>query len=136
MSTKEAPNYHAFLEQLKTLSSDLYFLSESEFPFEVVYAGALPAGLDLPSFLLHQVRASSDTKIVIEDLPYFFRNHTNTSLVEESTAQSFLELQEFLINSLQDVEVYRIGERRIEVYIIGKMETGEHLGLKTIVIET
>ena len=71
-----------------------------------------------------------------ELLAAFLFCNTNTSLVGEGTAESFLELQEFLIKSLQDVEVYRIGERRIEVFIIEKMVTGEYLGLKTIKIET
>ena len=65
------------------------------------------------SFLVLQVGAPPSTKVEEEGVSYFFRNHTNTGLVEVKTAQSFLELQKFLIKNLQDVKVYRIRECRI-----------------------
>lgn len=127
----------AILEQLNELSSGLYFLSESEYPFEMVNFGSLPANSDVPSLLRQRlISMSPDTKLEVEDLAYFFRNHTDADLVDEQTAQRFLQLQTFMMQHLQDIKVYRVGERRITVLILGKTASGDYAGLKTVVIET
>jgi hypothetical protein len=56
---------------------------------------------------------------------------------EEERAQvtRFQELVKTLKDALDDVNVFRVGETRIHVYVVGKVEGG-YAGLKTLVVET
>lgn len=77
-------------------------------------------------------------KVEVEELPHFFRHHTDaeSGYVDKETAQRFQDLQTFLQQSLRDVKVYRVGERRITALIVGKTDSGEIAGLKIYLIET
>ena len=45
-------------------------------------------------------------------------------------------LVETLKSHLSDIQVYRLGERSIDVYIAGKTSEGDLAGLSTKVVET
>jgi hypothetical protein len=132
------PEAQALLERLQSLSDGLYFLSESDYPFEVVYYPKPPEGQDLPSLLPQWLGAPADSKVETEDLPYFFRHHTTTDLgfVDEEKARRFRELQAYLEENLREVKAYRVGERKITALILGRTSAGDIAGLKTTIIET
>lgn len=135
MSESSSPD--ALLERLHELSRDLYFISESDYPFEVVHFTSIPAGSHLPSFLGQKLlNLSPGTKVEVEELHYFLRNHTADNPDDPGTPQRFRDLQSFLEQQLQDVKVYRVGERKITALVLGKTAAGDYAGLKTTVIET
>jgi hypothetical protein len=137
MSIQEANGDQMLLEQLHERSQGLQYVSESDYPFEVVNFSSIPANSDVASLLRQRmISVTADTKIEVEDLAYFFRNHTDSTVVEEHTAQRFLQLQTFLTDSLQEAKVYKVGARRITVLILGETVTGAYAGLKTVLIET
>ena len=110
------------LAQLKKVSAGLLVMSESDYPFEIIqWDGS------------------------IEINPEFLRSLTNEpaeSRVEETSLEQFLahgqfeHLERFLRKHLTDLKVYKVGEIRIPVYIVGKSPGGSWLGLSTRVIET
>jgi hypothetical protein len=53
----------------------------------------------------------------------------------EGAGARFQELVETLKTTLDDVKVFRVGETRIDVYVVGKSKGG-YAGLKTLVVET
>jgi hypothetical protein len=136
MDTQDTPEAQALLERLQSLYDGLYFLSESDYQFEVMYYPMAPEGQELPSLIPQWLGVPTDSKVEVEELPYFFRNHTKEESEDEETARRFRELQTYLEENLQDVKVYRVGERKITVLILGKTATGDVAGLKTTVIET
>jgi hypothetical protein len=54
----------------------------------------------------------------------------------KAIAQRFRELQTYLQQNLQDLKVYRIGHREIQVFILGKLGETHLVGLKTVSVET
>lgn len=136
MNTPKTPQTQALLEQLHIHSSGLFFLSESEYPFEVVHYTFSSPNSGLPAFLVQRLDIPVGTRVEVEELSYFFRHHTSESSEEAETAQRFKNLQDFLLQNLQDVKVYRLGERKITALILGRGAAGEYVGLKTTLIET
>jgi hypothetical protein len=75
-----------------------------------------------------------------QELSYFFRNHTRQdptfSAEKNGTARQFEHLQAVLEQDLKEVKVYRIGEIRVQAFILGRDPEGHLSGLKTTQIET
>ena len=90
------------------------------------------------SLLPQWLGVPGDVQIEVEELPHFFRHHITTDLgfADGETARRFRELQAYLEESLQDVKVHRVGERRITALILGITAGKEVVGLKTVLIET
>ncbi|RAU83138.1 nuclease A inhibitor family protein [Pontibacter arcticus] len=127
-------------QELNRASDGLLMLSETDAPFEV-FVHEQPAGNELThDDIVKLAGKPSDYGVKVEELDYFFRNMTNLSDAEEpqkaEQAQRFRNLQNTLQNLLTDVKVYRVGERNISVFILGKTADGTIAGLKTLVIET
>lgn len=138
MEAPQAPGTQGLLEQLQTLSEGLLYLSESESPFEEVYYPLPPADQDVRSLLAERLKIAGTSKVEVEELPFFFRNHIkeDSGYGDAETAKRFQELQRFLEQHLKEVKVYRVGERKITALIAGKTESGDIAGLKTTLIET
>jgi hypothetical protein len=118
----------------------LYYISESEYPFEVV--SLFPAGkesLTLPD-VLHLAGQPAGTFIETRPLTDFFRNRTQVNPEADAEAARLAEglrhLQEYLEQHLQGVKLYRIGRRKITALILGQLPEQGFAGLKTWVIET
>ncbi|MFD2244738.1 nuclease A inhibitor family protein [Pontibacter ruber] len=122
--------------ELKKASNGLLMMSETDEPFEFYYDEEHVANnLDTENVLkLAGMPAEYPAEVV--DLEYFFRNMTRPDVAGEQQAQGFQRLQATLHELLQDVKVYRIGENRITVFILGKTPDGKIAGLKTVVVET
>ncbi|WP_242917398.1 nuclease A inhibitor family protein [Pontibacter liquoris] len=128
------------LEALQKQAEGLYYVSETDAPFEVVH---YPAGQE-PEQIARQVAVAAGMpaaqELVTEELAHFFRNMTNAAADLPAEAQQearrFEELQAFLEQHLAQVKVYRAGARKITALILGKASTGEVVGLKTQLVET
>ena len=51
-------------------------------------------------------------------------------------ADQFRRLRGTLEERLSDVRVFRVGERRVEVYLMGRNPAGGWVGLHTVSVET
>ncbi|MFY8000536.1 MAG: nuclease A inhibitor family protein [Candidatus Kapaibacteriota bacterium] len=120
--------YPQELQVLQAVSNGLVWMSESDYPFDIVHwqnADATPfAGKQLPT----------------SELDYFFRNvaeikdwHNET---QKALVPRYQELVQTLREHLRNPQVYRIGETQVDAYLVGTLSDGSIGGLHTILIET
>ena len=125
------------VQKLQELTQGLWYLSESDYPVEVVQF-EVPFTNELTTDqVLTLVHQPPGEPVEISDLHYFFRNVTKFANPEEglnSMANRFLTLEAFLGQHLQNVKVYRIGESEIQTYVLGRLNDDTYMGVKTTVI--
>lgn len=125
------------LNELKEASTGLLFMSESDYPFEVVRLG-----VDEPTLAsLRQVSGeAADAPVETQSLEDFFRVAVSEedwrSVAERADAKKYQALAALLKENLKDVKAYRVGSVNIPVYLIGQSAQGNWLGLSTRVVET
>ncbi len=115
---------NASFQKLQQASAGFLYISESEAPFEPL-----------------TLNASADT---LEEELLKLSGKPAGTVIEKTTLASFLgttneyqNLQEVLEQELTNVEVYKIGKRQIDVFIIGKQkEEAGYAGLRTKIVET
>ncbi len=128
------------LEKLMKAAEGLFFLSESDYPFETVaFPVHKPEGSVVENLRIY-LNLPETTPIEIQQLSYFFRNQTRDlpefGEEEKVIAQRFRDLEILIKQEIPDAEVYRIGQRQIDAYLLGKLPDGTIGGLKTKQIET
>jgi Nuclease A inhibitor-like protein len=125
------------IDRLKQATTDLLWSSESDYPFEIV---TWELGVELnPTDLFSNIY---DTDLAIESI-------TLTDLFEPvlkiedwyeqaelAQVDRYTNLLDSIDTNLAEVQVFRVGEVEIDIYIIGKTPTGDIVGLKTLSVET
>ena len=128
------------LNQLQKASDGLLFISESDYPFEVFLWESSDSLAITPETILHHTGHPVDTPIEVVDIDSFFAVATTEqewhNREEHETLNRFKALVETLKHNLNQIKVYRLGERSLDVYIVGKTPTGDYAGLSTKVVET
>jgi len=121
------------ITELRTYTKGLLFISESESPFVVT---SFKNKIVFENFL----KLSGKIKIEIQDLDYFFRNmviiRKEYSEEEIASAQKFISLVKFLKDNLKHIEVYRLGEKKVNALIVGETKESVYVVLSTELIET
>lgn len=130
---------HLVTETLKQAAEGLLFPSETDAPLEPFFwpqENNSPLNADMVTSL---AGVAADIPIKSTKLATFFRPATKAeewhNEEERAQAARFQELVKTLKDTLDDVNVFRVGETRIDVYVVGKVEGG-YAGLKTLVVET
>jgi hypothetical protein len=127
----------AILQRLQELVQRLYFMSESDYPLEVVYVEA-------EALTDKKVRelagALEEAGIETVDLSYFFRNMTKvadeTDEASRQKAEGFQALQAYMEQHLDNIRVYRVGSIEITVLTLGAVTEGGYVGFRTTVVES
>jgi len=123
------------IDRLSTLSKDLLFPSESEYPLEPF---TWKSATLKPETILTRSQKPADTLIESITLEEFFAPVTTDEDwfedEDREIAQRFRDLQA-AIATLENVQVFRLGKIEIDVYIVGAIGP-DLIGLKTTVIET
>lgn len=121
------------IDRLQQVTKDLLWVSESDYPFEIV---TWDKGIELTSISLFKDVGNIES-ILLKD---FF---APALLVEDwyeteelATVDRYKLLLETIESLLTQLKVFRIGSVEIDVYIVGKTPDGDVVGLKTIVVET
>jgi hypothetical protein len=126
------------LRLLQEATDGLLWMSESDYLFEVVYWQARSS--ITPQELLKLTNHSSDTAITTVNFDAFFENVTQPQEwhgeLERETVQRYQHLVEILKTHLSDLQVYRVGNIHLDVYIIGKTTSNELAGIATQAVET
>ena len=125
------------IDRLKQATTDLLWSSESDYPFEIV---TWELGVELtPTDLFSNIY---DTDLAVESIP-LIDLFEPVLTIEDWYEQSELDLVDRYTNlldaintNLSEVQVFRVGEVEIDIYIIGKTPTGDIIGLKTLSVET
>ena len=136
MTTAELPD-SATITQLRQATADLLWLSESDYPFEVI---TWERGVEMtPKGLFAEV---SEGDVAVEAIPLadFFAGAISVEdwyeAEELAQVDRYQRLLHTIESNLTEVQVFRLGEVDITVYIVGKTLDGEIVGLKTHTIET
>lgn len=125
-------------EELKAATHGLLFMSESDYPFEVIkWEGTEEMS---PEYL--RKVAGQDANALVEErtIADFFRvvagEQEWKGEAELALAKRYQSLVRLLEENLKGVKVYRLGEKNIGVYVVGRSEEGNWLGVNTRVVET
>ncbi|MEH2364398.1 nuclease A inhibitor family protein [Nostoc sp.] len=126
------------LDQLRTAADSLLMMSESEYPFEVfLWSGIAPA---TPEKVVQQTNHPQDTPIKMVGVDDFFQVSITPEdwhgEEEKATVNKFQALVQTLKENLSNLQVYRLGNKEIDTYIVGETPVGNLAGLSTKVMET
>jgi hypothetical protein len=125
-------------EELKRLTEGLFWMSESDYPFEIICWEGLPE--ISTQFLRGLSGQAEDALVEIVSVEEFFRVGVSEEnrRAEESRqeATGYQKIVQTLKENLEEVKVYRVGKINIPVYIVGRSQTGKWLGISTRVVET
>jgi hypothetical protein len=125
------------IAQLSQASEELLWHSESDYPFKTVYWEDVD---DINAKLLQVTDCTPETTIEVKELDRFFSQAIEEkdwyNSEEMAECQRYQALVNLLKTHISDIKVYRVGEVEIDVYILGKTESGSIAGLSTKMVET
>ncbi|PSB11016.1 nuclease [Pleurocapsa sp. CCALA 161] len=126
------------IEQLELATKDLLWLSETEYPMQVVY------WQDENNFtqetLLQQHNYSPDTKITTKEFAAFFtaatKQETWHNEAEQAQVKKYQALVNLMTENLTNIKVYLLGEIEIVAYILGTTQHKAIAGVTTQIVAT
>jgi hypothetical protein len=124
------------VNKLQQLTEGLVWMSETDSPFEVFVWERVDSGAFRPQNLLHHVGYAPNTPVDIQSLEQFFTPAIQQDGRDEVEVKRYQALMIYLQDNLNDVQVYRIGKVKMDVYILGQTSGGDLAGVKTKVVET
>ncbi|MFA1771650.1 nuclease A inhibitor family protein [Rufibacter glacialis] len=128
------------MRNLSELTQGLYFMSESDYPLEPFTVTAVKEDELSPDELRGFAGKPADANVEVVELTYFLRNMTKVPPEADpariETTLRFQALQDFMVKSLSDVKVYRVGKVEVTALALGSTSSGEFAGFRTVLIET
>ena len=125
------------LAGLGRAAAGLFYMSESDYPFETVCFGISE---NIGTELLRELAGrGADARVKVMNLEEFLRDAATVELPRgggPARPASFQDIVRTLRQHLSDIRVYRVGEINIQVFILGKSGSGSWLGLSTRIVET
>jgi hypothetical protein len=132
---EQSTNQPSLLQELQQASEGLLFMSENDYPLTAFVWEQAANGFNT-DMLLAKAGHPAGTLVETRTVDNFFRNAIRDDLYGEEAAARFRQVVELLKTRLTDLQVYRLGEISIDVYVVGKTATGDLAGYSTRVIET
>jgi thymidylate kinase len=124
--------------RLTNLISDLYFMSESEYPFTIEELHEKDFS-QIEKNILSKYEPESKL-IRIETTDFFNRIINNFETSEDELSKSFAkkykDLYQFIIQDCTSSLVLKCGKIEVGVFIILELKNGSFTSLKTISVET
>jgi hypothetical protein len=128
------------IDLLNSATTDLWWISEADAPFEVLLWEDLTTAKLTEKKLLKWLAFEADITIGIQTIDEFFQAAIEPQdwhgEEEQATITRYKNLISLLKENLSDLQVYRLGECEITIYLVGKTPNGQWLALKTEAIET
>jgi hypothetical protein len=126
------------LAELKRIAAGLWFMSESDYPFEVFrWDGSAEVG---PQFLREAAGLGPDAPVREFAPEEFFGGGTSVRVWRAGGASSTPEPDQSLLRALEEsldgLRVYQVGEINMPVYVVGRSDEGNWLGVSTRAVET
>jgi hypothetical protein len=126
-------------QSLQRASDGLQFSSETDAPLTPFFWAAKNDPELTPELVAALAGAPEDAPVETDRLAAFFRDATLEEEwhndEEKEQVRRFSALLDVIKSTLDGTKVFRIGETKIDVYIVGKVEGG-FAGLHTQVVET
>ena len=127
-------------KKLKSLSQNLVWMSESDYPFDIFTWSNQESTEFNTQNLLQKTNHSPESPVKVLEIDKFFQRATDEKDWydddERETAKKYQTLLETLKQNLDNIQVYKIGEVEIDVYIVGQLKSGDWVGLSTKAVET
>jgi Nuclease A inhibitor-like protein len=124
-------------ELLRQATVDLLWMSESDYPFEVV---TWEREIEMTPTALFPEVTSDEIHVETMTLTDFFAPAIAIEdwyeAEELARVDRYKELLQAIESNLTEVQVFRVGEVEITIYIVGKTTDGNLVGLKTHAVET
>ncbi|MDT7543530.1 MAG: hypothetical protein QOE33_3434 [Acidobacteriota bacterium] len=124
-------------QELREATQGLTFMSESDYPVEVVRWDKSTE--PTPEFLRRLAGEDAQAPVETTTVEEFFRVAASETewkgAAEIETARRYQKLVK-LLEGLSDLTVYRVGTINIPVYVVGRSASGDWLGVATRVVET
>jgi Nuclease A inhibitor-like protein len=129
-----------WIAQIATAVQNLFWMSETEAPFDVLHWSDIsPDGLT-PDALLTRAQLPPETPIESLSLNDFLAPVIQSQpWHSEQEAQSIEQLEvlrTLLVQTLTQIQVYRCGIVEIEIYVVGQGPDSSWLALHTTAVET
>lgn len=139
-SSDTAPDNTPFNAEIPSLLTDLLYPSESDEPLEAVSCyldQAEPLTVSQvkdwqmlpPSVYVEETPEADFWEPVTTEQDWFGEE-------EKEKKEKFRQLQTFIEQELTVRQVFRVGDTEIDVYLLGRLSTGERAGIKTKVVQT
>lgn len=127
-----------FIQELSQACDQLLWLSESEYPWQVI---DWEANLELDSqALLQYYHYHPEIKVSVTTLLDFFKSVITESAwhgkMEKAETRRYQNLYILLKQNLNNIQVFLVGEIEVDIYILGKTNNNCIVGLSTKAIET
>ncbi|MGB3513366.1 MAG: nuclease A inhibitor family protein [Microcoleaceae cyanobacterium] len=127
-------------ERLHETAKGLLWMSESDYPFEAfIWEFGGKVSLD-NEIVLKITKHSLETPVKVIEFDSFFKRAITPKdwhkIEEYETVIRYQELVWIMKQYLLDLKVYKVGECKKDVYIVGKTYTGDYAGLATVSLET
>ncbi len=127
------------IDQLKKATEGLLFISESESAWEIFLWESPPLSIT-PDKICQHTNHPQDTQVQVREADDFFKVATTAEdwhgLEEKESVAKYQTLVEILKTNLSNLQVYRLGDIEIDVYIVGQTPSGDLAGITTHVVET
>lgn len=131
------PTTQDLIPELEAACKGLLWRSETDHPFEVA---VLSANEQLPKIDQLLKNYPGDTPVATVSLDDFFGQATLERAWFDSReltlVKRYRNLRDLLETTLENLQVYRIGDVEIDIYLIGETEDKQVIGVKTKVVET
>ncbi|QKZ13791.1 nuclease A inhibitor family protein [Spirosoma sp. KUDC1026] len=129
-----------FTAQIQPLLTDLLYPSESDEPVELISCYLTqPEPLTVsqikdwqmlpPSTFVDERPEEDFWKPVLTEQDWYGDE-------EKARTAKFQSLKRIVETSLTERQVFRAGESEIDVFLLGRLPSGERMGIKTMVVET
>jgi hypothetical protein len=126
------------LQTLREATEGLLFMSEADYLFEIVNWDAMDEITF--DYLCRQAGTVPNAPVQVVSLEKFFGMAMSEPKwkgeQELVIAKRYQALIRLLKENLDELKVYKIGEINIPVYVVGRSNSGNWLGLSTRVVET
>jgi hypothetical protein len=121
------PKSHPMLKALRDATRGLRYVSEADATFEPFVWPGTGGPADEAAVL---AKSGAGGAVARSSLVDFFR------AVPQGEKGKYLTLAATLADSLRDVRVFKVGEGRVSIYVLGTTDDGKWAGVKTEAVET
>jgi hypothetical protein len=126
------------IRELERAAAGLFYVSEADFPFEVVH---FPAGRGPPTAAgLARATGRAHAPCIEQSLEAFFATAVTPQpwhgAAEQESVRRFRALVGILQSQLRAPRVFRFGTLDIDAYVVGTTSAGDWAGLRTHLVQT
>ena len=127
-------------KRLEEATKDLTYTSETDAPVEPFEMKGFEGEKVGPADLLAFLKRDASTPVAEKSADDFFSPLTEEQDwygdEEKAVTARFAGLRKLLEDSLSDVRVFRVGDRDVDYYVVGRSKSGEFAGVHTKAVET